>query len=56
MSSATRIGFWDGSTIPSWPTRMRLVCMPTNRSSSTGLLESSKPSTWKWCSVKLIES
>ena len=27
MSSATRIGLDAGSTMPSWPTRMRLVCM-----------------------------
>ena len=56
MSSATRIGFLAGSTMPNCPTRMFFVCMPTNRSSRTGLFESSKPSMWKWCSVKLIES
>jgi len=27
MSSATRIGLLAGSTMPSWPTRMRLVCI-----------------------------
>ena len=31
------------------------VC-PERQPSSTGLLESSKPSMWKWCSVKLTES
>ena len=38
MSSATRIGLAAGSTMPSWPTRMRFVCIAKYRSSSTGLL------------------
>ena len=42
-----RIGFSAGSTMPSWPTRMRFVCMATKRSRRIGLFESSNPSTWK---------
>ena len=38
MSSATRSGFCDGNTMPSWPTRSRLVCIAMYKSSSTGIV------------------